>query len=174
MWAWALVAGGGIAAFLWWRGKNAAPKTGSDTGCPSGQVDSNGNCVEQPDQQSIAIVPVPTPGGTTGGTTGPTGTPGVSSYVVKHGDTWASIAKRLHTTPQDLYYFQFSSAGVTKNSQAFRIKIAEHGPNSIASGNIIAYPTSGTYPKYAGFTYWTNSSHFWQGGKDKSKAKPVK
>lgn len=172
LWTWALVGGGALAVFLYWRGKGKS-SAGTASDCPSGTLDANGNCVNQVDQTQLAIVPVPTPTGTTAPP--PAGTPGVSAYTVKPGDTWGSIARKLGTTPQDLFYYQFSHAGVERNSQAFRTMIAEFGPNSIHSGNIIAYPSNGVYPQITpGFNYHTTSEHFWNGGKDKTKAKPVK
>ena len=173
LWMWALIGGGGIAAVLYIRSKGKQTPASSQE-CPSGQLDANGDCVSSIDQTQLAIVPVPTPAGT------PAPTPanpsaGVSGYVVKKGDTWGKIARKLGTTPQDLFYYQFSDAGQHKNTQQFRTKIAEFGPNSIIAGNLIAYPSNGVYPQYTpGFKYHTSKDSFWIGGKDKTKAKPVK
>lgn len=174
LWMWAVLAGGGVAAILYIRGKGKQSPA-SQQECPSGQLDANGDCVSSIDQTQLAIVPVQVPGGTTA--PAPTKDPsaGVSSYIVKKGDTWGKIARRLGTTPQDLFYYQFSDAGVHKNTQAFRTKIAEFGPGSIIAGNMIAYPSNGVYPQYTpGFKFHTSSEHFWIGGKDKTKIKPVK
>jgi hypothetical protein len=198
VWMWAVIGGGGLAAFMYLRSKNSKSATSSGaatcaTGvtdsqgncCESGSVDSSGACAPVP-ANTIAIVPEPEPTGTTA--TAPTSTSTTSqptdcSYTVKAGNTWSSIAKTLGMTPQNLFVYQFSSAsGIT---QQLREQLAEYGPNNgVGVGNVIHYPcqnagswtpvTGGTPQSFTKVTNYTSgSASFWPAplGKNSTAAK---
>jgi LysM repeat protein len=169
VWMWALGGGGVLAAVLYLRSKNksSSSSSSSSSNCPNGYVDPDtGECiVNGVDTTQLAIVPEPTPTGTQATTT-PNAPSNNSTYTVKAGDTWASIAKALGTTPQDLFQYQFSATATT--SAALRTKLAQNGPNSIIAGNVLSYPTNGTYPTYQGFQQVTGNN-FWPGPESQNK-----
>lgn len=173
VWMWALGAGGLVAAIYYMRSKNkAATKTTASGGgcCTDGSVSSDGTCADgnapsqtncaQVSQTQLAIVPEPEPTGTSAPPTPVTPTTHTNTkwYTVQKGDTFASIAKKLGTTPQDLFQYQFSDASLA--SPALKVKLAQDGPNSIIPGNALSYPSNGTYPTYQGFKQ-SSSANFW-------------